>query len=312
MADAKQTLAPSKKEEKKWLVEEEYLNMEFDPQKKYMFELATKNPERELPVLEVDGQRSRPIPTDQFKPYQNIVLTSQIIWKGQRRIVRYYDGCSSIFADEQPKDKEEVDQYIKTTRSREFLKGKFGCYGDERMLLLYLNICSWNANSPFRTRSADAIFVASDTLKIASEESKMLDLTEEALTLAKQATETKMMIHASYLGIPTEDWDSGNELTPEEIRAKYRKKALSDAKYFIESYGNKSIEIKYYINQALIKGLISNKLNPNKAAWQSGTAICDVSGLKSNDAIAEKIFEHSQLSEGEEFVIQLRALFEKK
>lgn len=311
MADAK-VLAPSKKEEKKWLVEEEYLAMEFDPQKKYMFELATKNMERELPVLEVDGQRTRPIPTEQFKPYQNIVLTSQIIWKGQRRIIRYYDGCTSIFADEQPKDKEEIDQYIKVTRRREFLKGKFGAYGDEKMLLLYLNICSWNANSPFRTRSANAIFVSCDTIKAASEESKMLDLTMEALQLAKDASVTKMMIHASYLGIPMDDWDSGNELTPEEIRAKYRKKALMDAKGFIESYGNKSIEIKYYINQALIKGLISNKFNPNKATWGSNNnVICDISGLKSNDAIAEKLFEFSQLQEGEEFVIQLRALFDK-
>jgi hypothetical protein len=312
MADAKQTLAPSKKEEKKWLVEEEYLNMEFDPGKKYMFELATQNPERELPVLEVDGQRSRPIPTDKFPPYRNIVLTSQIIWKGQRRIVRYYDGCSSIFADEQPKDKEEVDQYIKTTRRREFIKGKFGCYGDEKMLLLYLNICSWNANSPFRTRAADAIFISSDTLKIASEESKKLDLTEKALQLAKEATVTKMMIHASYLGIATEDWDSGNELTPEEIRAKYRKRALQDSENFIESYGNKAIEIKYYINQALIKGLISNKFNPNKATWaNSNNVICDISGLRSNEAIGEKLFEFSQLEDGQEFVIQLKAIYDK-
>lgn len=311
MADAK-ILAPSKKEEKKWIVEEEYLNMQFDPGKKYMFELAVKNPERELPVLEVDGQRSRPIPTDRFPPYRNIVLTSQIIWKGQRRIIRYYDGCDSIFADEQPKDKETIDQFIGTTRRREFIKGKFGAYGDERMLLLYLNICSWNANSPFRTRSADAIFVSSDTMKIASEESRKLDLTEKALQLAKEASITKMMIHASYLGIPMQDWDSENDYTPEEIRAQYRKRALKDAEGFIESYGNKSIEIKYYINQALIKGLISNKFNPNKATWaNSNSVICDISGLRSNDAIAEKIFEFSQLQEGEEFVIQLRALFDK-
>jgi len=309
MADAK-VLAPLKKEEKKWAVEEEYLAMDFDPTKKYMFELATQNIEREMPVIEVEGQKSRAIPTDKFKPYQNIVLTSQIIWKGQRRILRYYDGCTSIFADEQPKDKEEIDAFIKVTQPRAFLKGKFGAYGDERMLLLYLNICSWNANSPFRTRAANAIFISSDTLKIASEESKKLDETEQALQLAKDASVTKMMIHASYLGIPMEDYDSGNPYEESEIRAQYRKRALMYSKDFIESYGNKAIEIKYYINQALIKGLISNKLNPNKATWSSSNReICDISGLKSNEAIGEKIFEFAQLSEGEEFVIQLKSLF---
>lgn len=304
-----QPVAPKKDDSDKWPVEAAYLAMEFEPLKKYMFELATPNPEREMPVIEVEGQKSRAIPTEKFKPYQNIVLTSQIIWKGQRRIVRYYDGCDSIFADEQPKDKEEIDQFIKVTQSRAFLKGKFGAYGDEKMLLLYLNICSWNANSPFRTRSANAIFIASDTLKIASVESAKLDETERALELAKNASKTKMFIHAAYLNIETEDYDSGNELTDTEIRTKYRRRALMDSAHFIESYGNKSIEVKYYIKQALLKGLITNKFNPNKLTWQNGKEICDISGLKSNDAIEEKTFEFSQLEDGQEFTIQLRALF---
>lgn len=308
MADAK-ALAPLKKEEKKFPVEEEYLNMEFDHFKKYMFELATPNPEREMPIIETEGQKSRIIPSPKFKPYQNIVLTSQIIWKNQRSIIRYYDGCSSIFSEDQPKDRDELKEYMSTTKPRAFLEGKFGAFGDEKMLLLYLNICSWNANSPFRTRSANAIFVASNNLKIISQESKKLEQTEDALKLAKDAPLTKMRIHAAFLNIPEIDYDSGNDLTDEEIRVQYRKRALGDAAYFIESYGNKSIEIKYYIKQALLKGLITNKLNPNKAAWQNGNEICDISGLKSNEAIEEKVFEFSQLSEGEEFVIQLKALF---
>lgn len=329
MADTNNELVPEKKERKKrehkapiappviqkiddseqYPVEAAYIAMIFDSTKKYMFELATQNMEREMPVIEVDGQRSRPIPTEKFKPYQNIVLTSQIIWKGQRRILRYYDGCTSIFADEQPKDKDDIDQFIKVTQPRAFLKGKFGAYGDEKMLLMYLNICSWNANSPFRTRAANAIFIATDTMKIASVESAKLDETERALQLAKDASRTKMMIHAAYLGIETEDFDSGNELTDTEIRTKYRRRALQDATYFIDSYGNKAIEVKYYINQALIKGLITNKFNPNKLTWQNGKEICDISGLKSNDAIGEKAFEFSQLEDGAEFGIQLRALF---
>lgn len=328
MADANNELAPEVKKERKkrqpkevtpqpivkndsekYPVEAAYLEMTFDHLKKYMFELAAPNLDREMGILEVEGQKTRMIPSPKFKPYLNLVLTSQIIWKGQRRIVRYYDGCTSIFADEQPKDKEEINEYIKVTKPRAFLEGKLGVFGDERMLLLYLYICSWNLESPFRTRSANAIFIASDTMKIATAESAKLDETERALELAKNAPRTKMLIHAAYLGIETEDFDSGNELTDTEIRTKYRKKALQESKYFIESYGNKAIEIKYYINQALLKGLITNKFNPNKATWQNGKEICDISGLKSNDAIGDKIFEFSQLSDGEEFVIQLKALF---
>jgi len=327
MAQANKELAPKKEkkrlsatppiaqqqtiEKERYPLEAEYLRMEFDPFKKYVFELATENIERELPVIGIVGQKARPEPHKRFKPFQNIVFTSQVIWKGQRRIVRYYDGCSSIFADEQPKEREDIEIFIKSTKPRNFLEGKFGCYGDERMLLLYLNICSWNANSPFRTRSADAIFVSVDPTLRMSKENKKLEEIDKAMQLAKEATVKKMMIHASYLEIPLFDFDSENELTPEEVRVLYKKEAIKNAANFIESYGNKSIEMKYYIEKALTEGLISNKFNPNKATWRgSNNVICDISGMKSNEAIGQKLFEFSQLQEGEDFAVQLKALFD--
>ena len=190
------------------------------------------------------------------------------------------------------------------------MEGKFGAFGDEKMLLRYLTICSWNGLSEFRTKSANAIFIPLDKSKQALVESSKLDQTETALQYAKEASETKMLIHAHFLGIATEDYDSGNELTPKEIRIEYRKRALRDSASFIESYGNKNIETKYYIDKALEKGLITNKFNPNKATWhKSNSVICDISGLKSNEAIATRLFEFSSTDEGEEFKIQLTALF---
>lgn len=295
---------------KKWQKEDEYLEMEFDVSKKYMFQLATENPKRELPVIGMIGQQAVQEPHKKFKPFQNLVFTSQIVWKGQRRMIRYYDGCTTIFVDEQPKDREEIKEFIAQTRRRDFLNGKFGAYGDERMLLLYMMICSWNAESPFRTRSADAIFVPVDNVKTSKAEELKIEEQEQALKLAKEASKTKMMIHANYLGIPFMDYDSGNEYGEDEIRVEYRKAALRDASGFIESYGNKAIEMKYYINKALEQGLISNKFNPNKATWaKSNSEICDISGLRSNESIAEKLFEFSQLEDGAEFQIQLKALF---
>lgn len=307
MANALQE-APLKKEVDKWAKETAALAMEFDVRKKYMFELAEENMERELPVI--DMVTKRPAPHKKFRPFQNIILTSQIIWKGQRRILRYYDGCTTIFADEQPKDKETIEQYIRQTAMRKFLNGKFGCYGDERLLLLYLFICSWNTSSEFRTMSANHVFKPVDSSKKATTESIRMDKMEEALALAREATEAKMMIHANYLGIAAHDFDSGNELSPKEIRAEYRKEASREPEAFIKSYSDKSIETKYYINQALEKGIISNKMNPNKATWgKNNTEICDISGLRTPEAIADKLLEFSQLDEGAEFAIQLKTLF---
>lgn len=316
MANA--TKAPLNKDEfveiggfnlKKDSKEYQALTQEFETDIKYMFELAELNPEREKPVI--DARNNRVEPHKKFKPFQNIVLSSQIVWNGQRVNIRYYDGCDSIFVSQQPKDKDVVEQLIRQTQQRNFLEGKFGVYGDERMLLLYLNICSWNGDSPFRTRTANAIFLPVDTGKKAIAESAKLDQIEEALGLARKASKVKMLIHADFLGVPVMDYDSGNELTEQEIRTEYRKAASRDAAGFIESYGNKGLETKYYINKALQKGTISNKFNPNQATWEnSNRLICDISGLKSHEAIAQRIFEFASTEEGEEFLIQLKAVSE--
>jgi len=316
MADATTQVAPKKIEfielkghkVEKNSKEHLALNIKFDPAIKYMFELAESNIPREMPIIDV--REKRPAPHQKFKPYQNIVLTSQIIWNGQRTILRYYDGCDSIFSSQQPKDKDVIEQFNKQTRRREFLEGKFGAYGDEPQLLFYLTICSWNSLSEFRTRSANGIFVPMDRSKQATVEANKLDQIETALAYASEASEVKMFMHAHYLGISMIDDESGNELTSNEIRIQYRRRALKDADSFIESYGNKNIETKYYIDRALEKGLINNKFNPNKATWgKSNTVICDISGLKSNEAIADRLFEFSSTEEGEEFKIQLAALF---
>lgn len=308
MADA--TLAPSKEKGviNEWPKETAALAQKFDPLKKYMFELAEENIAREHPVIDMRTQRAAPV--RKYRPFQNLVLTSQVIWKGQRRMLRYYDGCDTIFVDEQPKEKDTIDLYIRQTRRRDFLDGKFGCFGDERMLLLYLFIASWNSESEFRTRSANQIYKPVDTVKKASAESDRLDKMEEAIKYAREASKSKMMMHANYLGIAVMDWESGNEFTEKEIRVEYRKEAAREPESFVKSYTDKSIETKYYINQALEKGLISNKFNANKATWQkSNTEICDISGLKTTEAIADKLLEFSQLEEGAEFQIQLKTLF---
>ena len=101
--------------------EDEMLDMmgiELDPDKRYVFELAEENPVRELPVI--DARANRALAHKKYKPYQNMVLTSQIVWKGKRVNLRYDDGCDTIFASDQPKEKETIDQFIKSTRRREF------------------------------------------------------------------------------------------------------------------------------------------------------------------------------------------------
>lgn len=313
MANASTKEAPLKeagaKTEKLLSKEDRFLAQVFDPEKKYMFELAEENPERQLPVI--DMHTKRPAGQPKFRPYQNIVMTSQVIWKGQRRGVRYYDGCGSIFIDEQPQDKDDIEAYIKQTPRQQFIDGKFGCYGYERMLLLFLYISSFNGESEFRTRSANIVYKPCNSDKKATAESEKLDQAEQALELAKKATYAKILVHADYLGIPLKDFDSDNDLTEKEVRTAYRMEALRNSKVFLESYGNKKLETKYFIKKALSMGLIDYTTTPNKTFWHSsGREIKDISGMKSFSAVLESLFEYSQLEEGQEFNVQVTALFE--
>lgn len=317
--------APLKKAELQWIEigegnekekvvegskEHKALLQEFEVGRKYMFELVSEAPPPQYPVIDMRTQR--PVPHKKYKPLHNMVLSSQIVWNGQRRNIRYYDGCTTLFQDKQPREKEMIEQLITQSKKRNFIEGKIGFYGEDRMLLMYANMCSWNVNSPFRTRTADGIFRSVDTAAIADSKAARVDQVELALKYAKEATTAKMYIHADYLGISSIDYDSGNEKTEKEIRAEYKERAMEDPAGFIESYGNRSIEVKYYIDKALLDGTINTKYNPNKATWGSShSEIEDISGLKSHESIAQRLFEFSQSEAGSDFLIQLKALYKE-
>ena len=306
--------APLKKEAKQTL-EQEYLdrvknplNNFYDPSKTYVYQLSQRNQEREQPII--DARTNRPSGHQEFKPFHNIVFTSQIIWGGQRRMMRYYDGCTTPFVDEQPQDKETIELLIQQTQPRAFLNGKFGDTGDNKWLLFYMDVCSWNTGSPFRTKTASQVFFSKNSDASLLKKATKIDQLEEAMKLAKEATDVKMKIHSNYLGLPFTDYDSGNDLSEKELRLQYRDAAVNEPTKFIESYGNKSIEIKYYINKALTDGTIANSHNPNKATWGTNhSEICDISGLKGHDAISDRLYSFSQTEQGEEFLIQLKALY---
>ncbi len=289
--------------------EHSLLSQEFEPFKKYVFELATQVHPRRHPVMNV--RTNRPVEHRKHTPVTNLVFTSGIIWNGRRRMIRYYDGCDTIFMDKQPKEKEIIDMMNRQTRRREFIDGKFIVEGVERMLLLYLLACSYNAESPFKTPRSYTKFAPVDSEMNTKRETAAMDETEKALELAKKATYQKMRIHGAYLGVPLMDFDSQNEYSEAELRIKYRKKAFESPGEFLKSYGNQKIEIQFFINKALENGIITSKLNPNRATWGSNNKeICDISGLKSPEAISQRLFEFSQTEEGTEFLTQLKAVAE--
>jgi hypothetical protein len=274
---------------------------------KYVYVLAEKNEKRGR----IYDEHGNPRGEAEYKPRRNLLLRNSIKWPGGkdpfsgkdrnpgRHLIRYYDGCTTLFIDDQPKDKETIDALVANTRELSFLHGYLSVYGYETLLKNYMDWCSYNGESPYKIPTTDA--------KIEAEE---LDLAEHAMKLAKEAKENKMMVHAQYLGVPFLDDKTGNQRSPDAIRTSYRMVAKNDPSKFIKSYNDKSIETATHIQTALKTGAISTSLIPNKAIWASNNVeICDISGIKSNEGIAAKLLEFSQLPEGGAFDDQLRALY---
>lgn len=262
-----------------------------------------------------DAITGKPIDSAEYKPYQNILLESAIIWDGSdgkpkgRRQIRYYDGCESIFVDEQPKDKDTIAAFQSATRQIHLQYGYVKVYGYETMLKYYMDICSYNANSPYRVPNAEAIFESVITEKINEKIENELDILDEAMALSKKATDDKMVIHAKYLGVSFYDDISGNELSLKSVRINYRNYAKTNPKHFVESYNDTTIEHKYLISNAIENGVINTTLVSGKALWGNGGGeICEIGSFTSTEGITQKILEYSQLKVGENFISQLKAL----
>ncbi len=291
-----------------------------DINNKSVYVLAEKNERRGRVYDEMGMPRGEA----EYKPRRNLLLRSSIVWprntkdpfsgkdrSAGRHLIRYYDGCTTLFVDDQPKDKETIDQLVANTREMVFLHGYLSVYGYETLLKNYMDWCSYNGDSPYKIPTTETIFILLDSEKASKVEEAQLELVEQAMELAKKATEKKMLVHARYLGIPFEDMKSGNHLSPTAIRTAYRKVAMDNPSGFIKSYNDKSIQTSTYIQTAMETGAISTTLIPNKAVWsQGGSEICDISGIKSQEGILNKLIEFSQTEEGGGFDDQLRALYQ--
>lgn len=287
---------------------------------KYTYCLSLKNDSRGR----VFNEHGHPVPDPDYPPRRNLLLRSSIIWPGGkdpfsdkeraagRYPIRYYDGCTTLFVEDQPKDREVIEQLLKSTRELSFIEGYLAVYGYDTMLKMYMDICSWNEESKYRVPTTEAIFKLLDAEKSRSAEANRLDLVEQALELAREAKEDYMLVHAKFLSVPMIDNVTSQPLTPKAIRTEYRKAAMNDPKKFIETYNDKTMAIKNWIERSLEVGEMSTTLIPNKAVWaKTGVVICDISGLSSKEGILNRLIELSQTKEGAEFKSHLEGLYKK-
>jgi len=288
-----------------------------DTEIRYAYVLAQKNEKRGR----VYDENGNPRAEQEYKPYLNVILRSPIVWDGRVdpfsgeprakgiQHIRYYDGCTTLFVDDQPKEKATIDELVNSTREVNIIHGYTFIAGYDAMLKIYMDWCSFNEDSPFRVPTKPVKFKNVNNEKSRALEALELEDEDRARDLAKSAPVKKMLVHAKYLGVPMEDPITMYPLSEAAIRTEYRKAAKRNAKRFIETYNSKTIEVTNWITDALDNGEISTTKIPNTASWKSGGHILDLGGLKSMDLIIQKLVEFTIMKEGVDFLAQLKSLY---
>lgn len=287
---------------------------------KIVYVLILKNEKRGR-VFDIDGN---PVKDPEYQRRRNLLLRSSINWRGGkdpfsgkerargRYLIRYYDGCDTLFIDDQPKEPTILEPLMAGTRELHFINGKLFVDEYDTMLKTYCDWASWNADSPYRNPRVDAIFRLLDTEEERRAEAIKLDMVEEALALAKKATSKHMRVHARYLKIDDVDEQTMRPLSDDAIRVEYRKAAMHDPEGFVRSFNDKSIHLKQWIELALGSGELSTSLIPNRVVWaKKGSEVCDTSGLTSHEGVLNKLIEFAQTDRGSDFKQQLEALYNR-
>lgn len=288
---------------------------------KIVYVLCTKNEARGR-VYDADG---RPLKDPEYPRARNLLTRSSINWRGEkdpfsgkdrpkgRYLLRFYDGCTTLFVDDQPKDPTILEPLMAGTRDLSFNNGYLSIDQYDTMLKTYCDWCSWNEVSPYRRTQVQPIFKLLDTEEMRREEAANMDKIMEAMVLAEKAPVKHMRVHARYLGVSEVDSQTMRALSDNAIRTEYRKAAMHDPSGFIKSYNDKSIHLKHWINLAVASGDLSFTIIPNRVVWSKiGVEVCDTTGLNNSDAILNRLIELAKTDSGAEFKDRLETMYGKR
>lgn len=286
--------------------------------KRHVYFLVEKNPEVNNTF---DLKTNRLIPTPQYRPSTTVPTTSTIVWPGGKdpfgderpkgvHLIRYYVGCTNLFVDKQPKDKDVIEALLRNSGNHvEFIGGRHDVYDFDVMKKMFMDLASYNADSKYRNPRVRAIYKGYDEVREKQNQGDLLKLKRKALNLAADASEKQLAFHAKFLGIPFINYDTQDKRDTASIRIDYEAIAESDPQRFIDTYGDKALRSKYWIQEALDSGLISTSLLPGSSVWtKNKTTICNVGDANDEEALGIMI-NYATSTEGKKFYDELEKIF---
>ena len=221
------------------------------------------------------------------------------------RQIRYIDGYSSIFVDEQEVNGPVPDSVINS--SKNIITFEFGHLTVPSwnktlyQFLLLSNQCEQNTNKTRQTKNVYKLVNLGVSDENIVELGKKKDL---AYDLARNASIEDMIPHAKFLGIPFIHATTGEERDYDAIREDYKAMALSSPENFLLFANNPRIKTIYIIEQAIKQNLITTDLVKNQLHWVATKQL--ITELNPSIKPVEAIADFAATEEGVGFLKTLR------
>jgi hypothetical protein len=220
--------------------------------KEYIFQLVQK--------FYTSNSKYPPYPENFFLRNTDVIFDENT---GTERNIRYLEGVSTIFEDEQ----EHLSDTKKSQRPQiRFSYGILRVPNNKTSLLQFLLSSNMYDKKKSRMDSVLPVYTLLNFEEQEKDEIKKAETRMEAMKLAMDAPIEVMIPHAQFLGISFKNRfneDRGDKA----IRVDYLNSADKNPQTFINSYNNPLVKVQYLVNKAMSVGLIDLSTNKGQAIW---------------------------------------------
>lgn len=236
-------------------------------------------------------------------PENWLVKNADIIYDeetGTERNIRYLEGVSTIWEDEQ----EHLSEQKKRSRPDiRFVNGYLRVPANKPSLLEFLMKSNMNESNKNRMAGTKSLY---KLLDFQAEEEKNLEKAEtrmQAMKIAMEAPLDMMIPHAKYLGIRFTN-NQNVERGDKAIRFDYLDVADKKPDMFIKTYNNPLVKIQYIVQKAAASGLIDTSSVKGQAIW--GDSKSFIAQIPDGKTPIEFLSEFCLTEKGKEFYSQIK------
>jgi len=236
-------------------------------------------------------------------PENWLVKNADIIYDeetGTERNIRYLEGVSTIWEDEQ----EHLSEQKKRSRPDiRFVNGYLRVPANKPSLLEFLMKSNMNESNKNRMAGTKSLY---KLLDFQAEEEKNLEKAEtrmQAMKIAMEAPLDMMIPHAKYLGIKFTN-SQNVERGDKAIRFDYLDVADKKPDMFIKTYNNPLVKIQYIVQKAMASGLVDTSSVKGQAIW--GDSKSFIAQIPDGKIPVEFLSEFCLTEKGKEFYSQIK------